>query len=124
MKLNGSITIEAAVIVPLFTIIVLQIILLAIDCHDKAIINCASDKICMDMEFNGFDNGEYRKDIMEALSYNGTMYLAEKTIKSAMSMKIRSTITNIETENSAIAKNNPIDFVWITDAAKKLMKGD
>lgn len=121
MKLNGSITIEAAVIVPIFTIMVMQIILLAMDCHDITITNCAAAKICMNMEFNGYENGEYRADLLKELSYDGTQYLEEKAIKTNPVVELKSTITSIETEQAAIQKNNPVEFVWITDAAKKLV---
>ena len=122
MKLKGSMTIEAAVIVPLFTIIVLQMVLLGIGCHDRALINCVSDKICIDMEFNGYEDGEYREDMLGELSQNGTAYVAEKTIGEGQILELESTLLAIKTEVSSIDKNNPVEFVWITDAAKKLIK--
>ncbi len=122
MKLKGSMTIEAAVIVPLFTIIVLQMVLLAIGCHDRALINCVSDKICMDMEFNGYEDGKYSGDLLKELSNKGTLYLEEKTIRNGMVLEMESGLLAIKTEVSSINKNNPVEFVWITDAAKKLLE--
>ena len=47
MKLKGSVTIEASVLIPVFTLIAVQLILLALNCHDNVVINCAADKVCM-----------------------------------------------------------------------------
>lgn len=122
MKLKGSVTIEASVIVPIFTIIVLQLVLLAISCHDRAITNLVSSKICMDMEFSGFEDGEYRRDLLLELSSRGTAYVEEKTIKSGQVLEIKEGLLAIKTDVSSISKNNPVEFVWMTDAAKKLLE--
>lgn len=122
MKIKGSVTIEAAVIVPIFTVIVVQIILLAMECHDKTIINCTSDKLCMEMEFTGFREGRYDTEKMNALGNKGTEYLKNKTIKKSPVISMVSTLFHIETDYSEIEKNNPVEFVWITDAANKLIR--
>ncbi len=122
MKLKGSVTIEASVIVPIFTIIVLQLVLLAISCHDRAITNLVSSKICMDMEFSGLENGEYRGDLLLELSNRGSLYVEEKTIKSGQVLEIKEGLLAIKTDVSSISKNNPVEFVWMTDAAKKLLE--
>ena len=122
MRLKGSVTIEAAVIVPLFTMIFVRIVMLAIECHDVAIVNCASDKVCIEAEFIGYENGEYRADVMQELSEKVTLYLSEKTLTKSENIQLKEAILGIETKVSSISKNNPVEFVWITDAAKKLFQ--
>ncbi|MDD6571738.1 MAG: pilus assembly protein [Thermoflexaceae bacterium] len=121
MKLRGSATIEAAVIIPLFTIIVVFIIGLAVDCHDTAVINCASGKLCMKAEFSGFSQGRYDTALLKELSGTGTAYIKEKVIKNSGVIQIEETLLNIETGYSSIEKNNPVEYVRLTDAAKKLI---
>lgn len=120
MKVKGSITIEAAVIVPLFVIMVVNIILLAFECHDRAVINCASDKICMEVEFDSKNNDEYKNKIA-ALEEKGRKYLLNKTIIRTGELKIESGMLDVSSDYSKILKNNPMEFVRFTDAAEKLI---
>lgn len=125
MKLRGSATLEAAVIVPVFTMIVVLIIGLAMDCHDTAIINCTSDKLCMEVEFTGLREGKYDAGKMKELSGKGSEYIKTKTLRNSRVMQIEEKILSIETEYSSIKKNNPVNYVRMTDAAEKLIgKGE
>lgn len=120
MKLKGSATIEAAVLVPLFMIMLVNIILLALDCHDSVIINCASDKICMEAEFYSYDTELYKRKINE-LEVLVNKYIEEKTVNSKAQIDVKDGVFDVSTEYSETLKNNPVDFVWLTDAAKKLI---
>lgn len=120
MKLKGSATIEAAVIIPLFMIMVLFIIELAIDCHDWTIRDCISDKICMEAEFAGLTDYQYDTVKMQDLGQRGTEYVQGKVLKSKVALTISESTLNMETKYSAIEKNNPIKYVWMVDALEKL----
>lgn len=121
MKLKGSVTIEAAVIIPLFTIMVVNIILLGMDCHDRTIINCASDKMCMEVEFDSRKSEDYNSKILK-LEEKGKAYLSGMTLRTSGELEISTGLLDVTSKYSQILKNNPVDFVWITDAAEKLVK--
>ena len=120
MKLKGSATIEAAVIIPLFTVMVLLIIELAIDCHDWTIRDCVSDKICMEIEFAGLKEYDYDTIKIMDFSYRGTEYVKERVLKNKVTLTIKEGLLNIKTDYSAIEKNNPVTYVWKIDALNKL----
>lgn len=120
MKLKGSVTIEASVLIPVFTLIVVEFILLAINCHDNVIINCAADKVCMRYEFEKSANKEHSEKAQEGLAAEASEYIAVKAMSKKPCIQIKSGLLKIETDYSRIIKNNPVDFVWQTDAIKKL----
>lgn len=114
-------TIEAAVIVPVFTIIVLELIIAAVECHDRVIVNCASDKVCMNFEFYELYQDNYLKikDEYET-AVNG--YIGEKTIYDSENCNIEVSLLSVKTDDSNIDKNNPVEFVRVTNAAINLME--
>lgn len=119
MKLKGSVTLEASVLIPVFTFIFVQLVLLALNCHDRVIINCAADKVCMEAEF---DKGIQEKTDVESLSQKANEYVMLKTVLEKPSVQIMTGILKIETEFSQIDRNNPVHFAWKTDALEKLVK--
>lgn len=121
MRLKGSVTIEASVLIPVFTVIAVQLIMLALNCHDNVIINCAADKACMRYEFEKPVVKENSKISLETLSGEVNGYIAAKTMIKKPYLQIKSGFLKTETDSSQIVKNNPIDFVWQTDAIKKLI---
>lgn len=121
MKLKGSVTIEASVLIPVFTIIAVQLILLALNCHDNVIINCAADKVCMRYEFEKPIVKEKSKKTLEKLSGDASEYVAVKAVTKKPNIQIRSGIFKVETKYSQISRNSPVEFVWQTDAVKNLI---
>lgn len=114
-------TIEAAVIVPIFTIIVLEVIIASIECHDRVIINCASDKVCMNFEFYELYQDNYLEIKNEyETAVNG--YIREKTIYGSENYSIDVSLLAVKTDISNIDKNNPVEFVRVTNAAINLME--
>ncbi len=121
MKLKGSVTIEASVLIPVFTLIAVQLILLALNCHDNVVINCAADKVCMRYEFEMPIVKENSKKSLEGLSGEVSRYIASKTMTKKPNIQIKSGFFKTETDYSQIVKNNPVDFVWQTEAIKNLI---
>lgn len=121
MRLKGSVTIEASVLIPVFTVIAVQLILLALNCHDNVIINCAADKVCMQYEFAKPGVKENSNKTLDRLSGEVSTYIAEKTMAKKPYIQIKSGFFKTETDYSQIISNNPVDFVWQTDAIKKLV---
>lgn len=119
---RASTTIEAAVIVPLFVIMVVQFIFVAEHCHDQTIYNAVAVKGNVVSEFGARKEDDYKKN-MEDVNGKINVYLDEKTIGSGRSITIKSSILNIESDASVIAKNDPVEFTWLSDAATKLVKG-
>lgn len=125
MKLKGSATVEAAIIIPLFTIMVVMLINLAITCHDRVIVNCASDKVCMEMEFSEMKIGKYNKEKITDLEARVSSYIAEKTLQGDKNLSMTEDALSIKTQYSEISKNNPMEYVRLIDAAEKLLgKGE
>lgn len=121
MRLKGSVTIEASILIPVFTMIAVQLILLALNCHDNVIINCAADKVCMQYEFVKPGVKENGNKTLDRLSGEVSTYIAEKTMSKKPYIQIKSGFFKTETDYSQIISNNPVDFVWQTDAIKKLV---
>jgi hypothetical protein len=123
MKKNnrGTVTIEAAVIVPLFTIVVVMLIQTAIKCLDRDIVNCVSDKLCMDAEFLGFKSGKYDKNILRQYSEKANTYLQENTVSESYTVDISEELLVIKTDYGKVDKNNPVQYVRTADAAEKLL---
>ncbi len=121
MKLKASVTLEASVLIPVFTFISVQLILLALNCHDRVIINCAADKVCMTAEFEKSLYEDSGKNVTDVLLRNVNEYLALKTVTMKTSVQIVSNFLKIETDYSQINRNNPVSYVWETDALKKLI---
>lgn len=122
MKLKGSVTIEACVIIPVFTIIVVWLVLASADCHDRAIINSISDKMCIEAEFMTFDGGKYDDRLLEEYSARRHGLIENATIKIKSTDKIKEDLLHLKTDSSSVLKNNPVQYVRVTDAVKKLMK--
>lgn len=79
MKLKGSVTLEAAVLIPLFTLIFVQLVFLALNCHDRAVANCTEDKVCMKAEFErplGGEEDTGRTDECSRISRNNPVHFA------------------------------------------------
>jgi len=121
MKLKASVTLEASVLIPVFTFISVQLILLALNCHDRVIINCAADKVCMTAEFEKSLYEDSGKNVTDVLSRNVNEYIALKTVTMKTSVQIVTNFLKIETDYSQISQNNPVSYVWETDALKKLI---
>ncbi len=121
MKLKASVTLEASVLIPVFTFISVQLILLALNCHDRVIINCAADKVCMTAEFEKSLYEDSGKNVTDVLLRNVNEYIALKTVTMKTSVQIVSNFLKIETDYSQINRNNPVSYVWETDALKKLI---
>lgn len=121
MRLNGSATIEASVLIPVFTVIIVQLILLALNCHDNVIINCAADKGCMRYEFEKPLAKEKDTKSSDRLSKEISEYISVKTMVKKPQVRIKSGLLKTETEYSRITANNPVEYVWQTDAVKKLI---
>lgn len=119
MKVRGSVTVEAAVIIPLFTIIVVNIILLAFTCHDRAVTSCAETKVCVRLEF--LKDG---KNKVTEMNKRLDGYLSGKTIGSRNSTQIEYGLLSVKSGKSAIVKSNPVSITRITNATKKLLKED
>lgn len=119
MRLKGSVTIEASVLIPIFTLIVVQLVILALNCHDRVIINCAADKVCMRYEFEKPIKKDNNKK--DDLSRELNAYIAVKSISVKPSVQIKKGLLKVETEYSRITQNNPVQFVWETDAVEKLV---
>lgn len=118
----GATTIEAAVIVPLFTMIVVMLIQTAINSLDKDILNCASEKLCMDVEFLEFKSGKYDKNKLLEYTNLGNTFLNESTVNEKNQIEIVEDIFTIKTEYGKVDKNNPVQYVRITDVGEKLLK--
>lgn len=121
MKLKASVTLEASVLIPVFTFLSVQLILLALNCHDRVIINCAADKVCMTAEFEKSFYEDSGKNVTDVLSRNANEYIASKTVTMKTSVQIVTNFLKIETDYSQINRNNPVSYVWETDALKKLI---
>lgn len=119
MKARGSVTVEAAVIIPLFTIIVVNMVLLAFTCHDRAVISCAETKTCVRLEF--LKDG---KDKVSEMNNRLEGYLSARTIGGISSTQIEYGLLNVSSGKSVIVRSNPVSITRITNAAKKLVKED
>ena len=121
-RLKASVTLEAAVIVPLFTLMVVMLIQVAMKCHDRVILNSISDKVCMEMEFSGLMEKE-KQQRMEELENQGNEFIRDKMIQMKGTMHMKEDFLHIVTQYSSIDKNNPMTYVRMADAAEKLLKG-
>lgn len=121
IRLRGSATIEAAVIVPIFMIMLVQLVLASLDCHDAAVLSCIGTKSAVIAEFGGRKNEDYKKKINE-LSAKVNAYVEDKTVSRKSNIQIKNNMLSISAGKSVIAKNDPVEFTWLTDAAKKIMK--
>lgn len=122
MKLKGSVTLEASVLIPVFTFICVQLVLLALNCHDRVIINCAADKVCMEAEFEKNLQEKAEQTAVDSLSQKVNEYIILKTVAEKPFVQIVTGILKVETEFSQINRNNPVHFTWETDALEKLVK--
>lgn len=121
--LNASITVEAAIIVPLFTLIIVQMIILAINCHDVAMSNIIETKMVMKVEYEAVFHGKVNEDIRKKIQLDGNKVLEIKSIGKRDEVKIEKTIFDVKSQHSQILLNNPVEFVRITDAAKIITNG-
>lgn len=121
-KLKGSTTLEAAVIVPIFTIIVVQIVLNAFQCHDVAIRNCVTSKMCIKAEYGYRTFDKDNADKLKNLTEKTNAYIGEKTIGEETMVNISASLLDINAEKASVLRNDPVDYVWLTDAAEKLLK--
>ncbi|MGN0160061.1 MAG: hypothetical protein ACI4AQ_01600 [Lachnospiraceae bacterium] len=121
-RIKGSVTLEAAVVVPLFVIMVVNIVVAAFECHDQAIINCVGTKICMRAEYGyrSFDKDHSGK--LDELSRLGTAYVGEKTIQKKDSVNVKASLLEVQALSASILRNDPVDYVWVSDAAEKLLQ--
>jgi hypothetical protein len=93
-------TVEASVIVPLFTIIVAVLIHMMLILHDKAVENSIEVKMNMRLEFEGGNAQDYEK--------NAESYLKERLILGGGNIEVK--------ENTLIKNNDMPEFVRITKA--------
>lgn len=121
-SLKASATIEAAVVVPFFALMVVQIVISAIHCHDQAIVYCVSSKICMSGEYGYRTFDKENRSRLREFSDLGNAYIYEKTLSEPSVLELTSSVLEIRTEHASILRNDPVDYVWMTDAAAKLLK--
>lgn len=121
-KMKASTTIEAAIIVPLFMMMLVLLVLSAIKCHDRAIYNTIAVKGNVQAEFGARKKEDYERNI-EQIGGKINAYLDEKVIYNKQRLCLKNNVMNISSEASLIGKNDPVEFTWLTDAAKNLMKG-
>lgn len=93
-------TIEAAVIIPLFTVIFVMMIQLNISLHDSVIINSAETKFCMAEEL-----ADTSVEMYEEYVRNKSMDRDEYVLSYEKGERY------IKTENAQIMINNPCDFL-------------
>jgi len=149
MRLRASATVENAVIMPLFTIIIVLMIMLNCYIHDKIITKSAALKLGMQAELELTDSidrtqeGSTKQALKSSLSESGSGYVSAKSfiLKEAdtaisednkgvtvkCSGKLPQTASRIAgtqtmATSAVIYKNAPDNFVRIVNAVKKAIE--
>lgn len=119
---KGVATIEAAVIVPLFTIIIVLLIKQAIMCHDNTLNCCTYEKVCILAEFEQHEKGRYMLKGYDEYGNKAKAYFDEKKISNEdqnEKTQVSNGLLYISADDVKVLKNNPVEYVWKITALKK-----
>ncbi len=118
MRLKASFTVENAVLVPLFTIIIITLVLYGISVHDHVIEHSAELQAAMkiEQESPGLSDQE-----QERVFQNAAAYISEKSMREdGDPYKVEQAA-----ENKIIIRHNlPADFIRKVNAGSKLIMND
>lgn len=116
MRIRASFTLENSVIIPVFTMIIVGLVLIGIYMHDKVVAQNAIFQTAMKLEQESENMTQQGKDIC---IQNAADYIREKSIRYVKnSEEIKADIE----QKHIVAKNRQPDFIRMVNAALKLKR--
>jgi hypothetical protein len=116
MRLRASFTVENSVIIPVFTLIIVTLILFALECHDSQIIKNAEFQMAIKTEQEQLDNNS---DEFEYVLENTADYIKEKTF---FGVSEKGRLVKDIAENISVKDNRQPEFIRMVNAARKLKR--
>lgn len=122
---KGSFTVEAAVLVPFLSIVVITFIYLAIYVYDKTLMVQDCNAVLRSLEMDetvGRDNPEKHPyiaidDLKVSVYKRGTTYTVN--ISGHWKLPVWSSLNRIMTYSASVEKINPIDIMFLTEKIRE-----
>lgn len=116
MRLRASFTVENSVIIPVFTLIIVTLILFALEWHDSQIIKKAEFQMAIKTEQEQLDDNS---DEFEHVLEDTADYIKEKTF---FGVSEKDRLVKDIAENISVKDNRQPEFIRMVNAARKLKR--